>query len=61
MELSNAYQRIQSHPATLPTVLEILTEQSRYAERAEFLDFALPKIANTVAARYVAPWPRPWG
>jgi Nif-specific regulatory protein len=38
----------------MPAVLEILTEQSRYTDRAAFLDFALPKIANTVAARYVA-------
>ncbi len=54
MDLSNEYRRIQSYPDALPAVLEILMEQSQYADRAGFLAFALPKIAKATAARYVA-------
>jgi Nif-specific regulatory protein len=54
MELSNEYRRIQSHPDALPVVLEMLLEQSQYTDRAAYLDFALPRIADALAARYVA-------
>lgn len=54
MDLSNEYRRIQSHPEALPSVLEILLEQSQYTERAEFLEFALNRIADAVHARYAS-------
>jgi Nif-specific regulatory protein len=53
MELTNEYRRIQSHPEALPLVLEMLLEQTEYADLAEFLGFAVHKIAEALPARYV--------
>jgi Nif-specific regulatory protein len=53
MEINNEFRRIRSNSESLPLATELLIEQSRYDQLNPFLDYALPRIAETCSAATV--------